>query len=197
MADVFCSEMSERLKYLAKNSKADFFLLVWERYRRRERGASAAPAVASEPARRGAPGAPQRSAAASGCSPPPGLAGHKSGRPAAAARQGDRGEGRLHSPVTSRQNNSQAVRGGRKVRQRVTCTSRSVRTGGSLRRRRAASTATAAGTDRQTALSAAGAQGHNALSAVQRMEISTLAGNQKEAAGDRKNVEEALLERDL
>lgn len=81
-------------------------------------------------------------AVAAGCSPlSAGLAGHKSGRPAAAARQGDRGEGRLRSPVTSRQNNSRAVRGGRKLRQLITCISPCVRSDGSAAasdRRRAA-----------------------------------------------------------
>lgn len=74
----------------------------------------------------------QQSAVPSGCFPcsplPPRLAGHKPGCPAAPARQGDRGEGRLHSPVTSRQNNSWAVWGGRKLRQLITCIPAYVRT---------------------------------------------------------------------
>lgn len=74
------------------------------------------PAVASDPALR----RPLEAPAAKRCGlrvlPPPCGAGRaQSGRPAAAARQGDRGEGRLHSPVTSRQNNSRAVRGGQEA----------------------------------------------------------------------------------
>lgn len=60
--------------------------------------------------------------------PPRGLAEHKSGRPAVAARQGDRGEGRLQSRVTSQQNNSRAVGESVRLMQLITCVSPCVRT---------------------------------------------------------------------
>lgn len=86
------------------------------------------PAVASDPALRRpleAPAAEHGGLRVLSPAPPPslslGLAGHKWGRPATAASQGDRGEGRLQSAVTSRQNNGRAVcEGGRKLRQLIT-----------------------------------------------------------------------------
>lgn len=67
------------------------------------------PVVATGPAVSSLPAAPAAERGGLRVVPPLGLAEHKSCRPAAAAMQGDRGEGRLQSRVTSRQNNSRAV----------------------------------------------------------------------------------------
>lgn len=135
-------------------------------------------AVASNPALRRPLKALQRSAVAPGCSPlPAGLAGHKSGRPAAAARQGDRGEGRLHGPVTSRQNNSRAARGGRKRTQLITCISPCARSDGSAAAadRARLQKHVHLQSDRQSgALS--GARSGRQCTGLQRMEISTFIG---------------------
>ena len=74
----------------------------------REEGAQP-PAVATGPALSSLLAAPAAERGGPRAVAPPGLAEHKSGHPAAAAMQGDRGEGRLQSRVTSRQNNSRAV----------------------------------------------------------------------------------------